>query len=520
MDHLSAAACTPADAIAPFPERSSPEQSSVTPECGHRHCHCYSLEAADFQVPCEAAWQAFLIFGSPMKHEDFLPSFWPDESLTEGSLQWQHLHTTQSCMLPEEGLPRDAPALDLHQAFSVPVELERTTCDFGRPGSTHFEPVDASLGTAGMWPVESTSELEDEAKLIQSQPGRTRTARRRAAVHLCDHSADDPVHLKQEIDCSIPEELPSLGISAGLTNGRQLRKCNPTPKWAESMLASQTSSMPAAVASRRGAAHAARAKPGRKRLAVDHINLELLKEHGYFDMPIQEAAQQLKIGLSVLKRICRQMGLARWPFRTRQSLRGVIAKTQEYYQGEGSNDGVMKEEVMQALHATLDSLKGVPGQGLSDSIRKYRQSVFKLNYKIKKRRGGTEQWQGRGQGGKQHCPDVVPSLASLASGPVQGRDSGSGSYNKSNSGSGSAMSALQDQGWLSISSCLEASSQFCAEPHSGASALQLSLPPTGLEPEGSFLHSGRPVVSCESSAEVLRPGPAHEQGIGIAFPLR
>lgn len=32
---------------------------------------------------------------------------------------------------------------------------------------------------------------------------------------------------------------------------------------------------------------AQRNKPGRKRLAVDHINLELLQEHGYFDMPIQ-----------------------------------------------------------------------------------------------------------------------------------------------------------------------------------------------------------------------------------------
>ena len=30
-----------------------------------------------------------------------------------------------------------------------------------------------------------------------------------------------------------------------------------------------------------------RNKPGRKRLAVDHINLELLQENGYFDMPIQ-----------------------------------------------------------------------------------------------------------------------------------------------------------------------------------------------------------------------------------------
>ena len=46
---------------------------------------------------------------------------------------------------------------------------------------------------------------------------------------------------------------------------------------------------------------------------------------------VQEAAQQLKVGLSVLKRICRQMGLVRWPYRTRQSLRGVIAKTEQYY---------------------------------------------------------------------------------------------------------------------------------------------------------------------------------------------
>lgn len=35
--------------------------------------------------------------------------------------------------------------------------------------------------------------------------------------------------------------------------------------------------------------------------------------------------------------------------------------------------------------------QGVPGQGLSDSVRKYRQSVFKLNYKIKKHKSGSSQ---------------------------------------------------------------------------------------------------------------------------------
>lgn len=112
-------------------------------------------------------------------------------------------------------------------------------------------------------------------------------------------------------------------------------------------------------------------RAGRKRLQVDHITMESLQEQGLFDVPIQvrsflcaafrtsaanprrpqfcaaaglcvrrrihdaaanvqTAAQELGVGLSVLKRICRQIGLARWPFRTRQSLRGVIAKTEQY----------------------------------------------------------------------------------------------------------------------------------------------------------------------------------------------
>ena len=38
----------------------------------------------------------------------------------------------------------------------------------------------------------------------------------------------------------------------------------------------------------------------------------------------------LGIGLSVLKRVCRTIGLARWPYRKRQSLRNVIEQTKMY----------------------------------------------------------------------------------------------------------------------------------------------------------------------------------------------
>lgn len=135
-------------------------------------------------------------------------------------------------------------------------------------------------------------------------------------------------------------------------------------------------------------------RSGRRAGEYTHINQDMLKDGGYFDMPIQvrlssgrpgvhrstsvrrseahaaqalsrcshwclrvrnagkfahgrithwkqigdvhlfgnmqEAAQQLGIGLSVLKRVCRTIGLARWPFRKRQSLRNVMEQTKLY----------------------------------------------------------------------------------------------------------------------------------------------------------------------------------------------
>lgn len=44
----------------------------------------------------------------------------------------------------------------------------------------------------------------------------------------------------------------------------------------------------------------------------------------------QEAAKQLGIGLSVLKRVCREKGLVRWPFRKRKSLNNVMQQTKTF----------------------------------------------------------------------------------------------------------------------------------------------------------------------------------------------
>lgn len=45
---------------------------------------------------------------------------------------------------------------------------------------------------------------------------------------------------------------------------------------------------------------------------------------------MQQAAEQLGYSAGSLKRVCRKLGLARWPYRVRKSLRSVIAKTEEF----------------------------------------------------------------------------------------------------------------------------------------------------------------------------------------------
>ncbi|KAF6137653.1 hypothetical protein GIB67_020369, partial [Kingdonia uniflora] len=57
------------------------------------------------------------------------------------------------------------------------------------------------------------------------------------------------------------------------------------------------------------------------RLALD----DLAK---YFDLPILEASRNLKVGLTVLKRKCRELGIPRWPHRKIKSLDTLIHNLQ------------------------------------------------------------------------------------------------------------------------------------------------------------------------------------------------
>jgi hypothetical protein len=48
----------------------------------------------------------------------------------------------------------------------------------------------------------------------------------------------------------------------------------------------------------------------------------------YFCLPIKQAAQELNVGLTLLKRRCRVLGIPRWPHRKVKSLETLIKNVQ------------------------------------------------------------------------------------------------------------------------------------------------------------------------------------------------
>ena len=50
----------------------------------------------------------------------------------------------------------------------------------------------------------------------------------------------------------------------------------------------------------------------------------------YFYMPITQAAKELNVGLTLLKKRCRELGIRRWPHRKLMSLQTLIRNVKVY----------------------------------------------------------------------------------------------------------------------------------------------------------------------------------------------
>ncbi|GAB4814763.1 hypothetical protein N2152v2_001809 [Parachlorella kessleri] len=112
------------------------------------------------------------------------------------------------------------------------------------------------------------------------------------------------------------------------------------------------------------------------------LTLEFLEGKGYFDMPLQKAAALLRVGVTTLKKVCRQYNIERWPFRKRSSLDRLIVKTREYFSEDRQQQG---GEALARLEAEKQAMKGNVGVQLPDQVKRFRQSVFKLEHKARKR---------------------------------------------------------------------------------------------------------------------------------------
>ncbi|KAG5019216.1 Protein RKD4 [Glycine soja] len=105
----------------------------------------------------------------------------------------------------------------------------------------------------------------------------------------------------------------------------------------------------------------------KKRTCV--LEFDEIKKH--FGVPITEAAKRLNVGLTMLKRRCRELSITRWPHRKLKSLQLLIDNVKEM----GLEDEVPRLERQKRL------LEKLPGLELSEEAKKLRQACFKANYK-------------------------------------------------------------------------------------------------------------------------------------------
>ncbi|WCJ32816.1 RWP-RK domain-containing protein [Euphorbia peplus] len=125
----------------------------------------------------------------------------------------------------------------------------------------------------------------------------------------------------------------------------------------------------------------------KKRAATEDIARIALEDVvKYFDLPIAEASRNLKVGLTVLKRKCRELGIPRWPHRKIKSLDNLIRNLQEESEwqkeeNEEAAKAVAKRQKM--LEREKESIERKPFMEIQSETKRFRQDVFKRRHRAK-----------------------------------------------------------------------------------------------------------------------------------------
>ncbi|XP_044485598.1 protein RKD2-like, partial [Mangifera indica] len=94
----------------------------------------------------------------------------------------------------------------------------------------------------------------------------------------------------------------------------------------------------------------------------------------YFYMPIKKAAKELNVGLTTLKKRCRELGIRRWPHRKLTSLQTLI---------KNGNEGKLNEAI-EVLEKEKKMMEEMPDLQMEEKTKRLRQTCFKANYKKRK----------------------------------------------------------------------------------------------------------------------------------------
>ncbi|GJN02048.1 hypothetical protein PR202_ga19363 [Eleusine coracana subsp. coracana] len=114
-----------------------------------------------------------------------------------------------------------------------------------------------------------------------------------------------------------------------------------------------------------------------------------------FHLPIREASKTLKIGVSVLKKKCREYGIPRWPHRKIKSLDSLIHDLEDVL-GDQTRDDVQLEKEKQALairaltkrkrmlEREKEAIRQKPASDLMTETKQFREDVFKRRNRAKR----------------------------------------------------------------------------------------------------------------------------------------
>ncbi|KAF8101090.1 hypothetical protein N665_0210s0025 [Sinapis alba] len=132
----------------------------------------------------------------------------------------------------------------------------------------------------------------------------------------------------------------------------------------------------------------------KRRTPSEHVaGLSLEDLSKYFGVPIVEASRNLNIGLTVLKKKCREFGIPRWPHRKIKSLDSLIHDLQEEAEKQKEKNkaaAMVVAKKQKKLETEMRNIVERPFMEMQIETKRFRQDNFKKRHRASKAKKNQE----------------------------------------------------------------------------------------------------------------------------------